>query len=186
MQESDFHIHYHELSEHLAVSELGPSAAEAHGMLCAMLCADAPRAAESWIAELLAGTDDANHSTVDLSIGACRRFLQDLAARTRAGIADPHLGFTPLLPGESAPLAERTVGLYDWSRGFLYGLGLAGLDLSRFSGPAREACDDFAAITRLDLDDLEDSEENEQALTELTEFVRVAAMLVYEEQDRAV
>jgi len=185
MQESGFYIRYHELSEHLSVSELAPSAAEAHGMLCAMLCADESRAAESWIAELLAGADDADHSTVDLSIGACRRFLQDLAAHTRAGIADPHLGFTPLLPEESAPLAERAVGLYDWSRGFLYGLGLAGMDVSRFSGPVREVCDDFAAITHLDLEDLEDSEENEQALTELTEFIRVAAMLVYEERDRA-
>jgi len=57
--------------------------------------------------------------------------------------------------------------------------------VSRFSGPAREVCDDFATITRLDLDNLEDSEENERALTELTEFVRVAAMLVYEERNRA-
>jgi len=37
MQELCFYVNYHELSEHLAVSELGPSAAEAHGMLCAML-----------------------------------------------------------------------------------------------------------------------------------------------------
>jgi len=175
MQESDFYIYYHELGKHLAV--LGPSAAEAHGILCALLCAGGPRAEESWIAELLADTDD-----VDLPTQVCRRSLRDLAARTRAGIAGPDMGFTPLLPGDSAPLAERAVGLYDWSRGFLYGLGLAGVDVNRFSEPAREACNDFAAITHLDLEDLDDCEENEQALTELTEFVRVAAMLVYEEQ----
>jgi len=186
MQESDFYTHYHELDERLAVSELGPSAAEAHGILCAMLCTGEPRAAESWIAELLAGADEADRLTADLSTGACRRFLQDLAARTRAGIADPHLGFTPLLPEDSAPLLERAAGLYDWSRGFLYGLGLARVDVNRCSEPVREVCDNFAAITRLDLQDLDDSEENEQALTELTEFVRVAAMLVYEEQCPAV
>ncbi len=181
MQNSDSSTFYHELNGHLAASELGPSAAEAHGMLCAMLCAGKPQAAESWIAELLAGTDAADRSTQ-----ACRRSLQDLAARTRAGITDPQLDFMPLLPDDSVPLAERAVGLYDWSRGFLYGLGLAGLDVSRLSGPAREACDDFAAITHLDLKDLDDSEENEQALAELTEFVRVATLLVYEEQGRAV
>ncbi len=186
MQESDFYTHYHKLSEYLAVSGLGPSAAEAHGILCAMLGTGEPGAAESWIAELLAGTDEADLSTADPSTEVCRRSLRDLAARTRAGIAGPHLGFTSLLPGDSAPLAERTVGFYDWSRGFLYGLEVAGLDVSRLSGPVREACDDFATITHLDLEDLDDSEENEQALTELTEFVRVAAMLVYEEQCPAV
>ncbi|WP_089725893.1 UPF0149 family protein [Candidatus Thiosymbion oneisti] len=181
MQASDFCTHYHELNERLAVSALGPSAAEAHGILCAMLCTGEPQAAESWIAELLADAA-ADRSTADPSTWACQRSLQDLAARTRTGIADPYLGFTPLLPEDSAPLAERAVALYDWSRGFLYGLGLAGMDVSQFSGPVREVCDDFAAITHLDLKDLDDSEENEQALTELTEFVRVAVMLVYEEQ----
>jgi len=44
---------------------------------------------------------------------------------------------------------------------------------------------DFASITRLDLDDLEDSETNEEALAELTEFLRVAVMLLYEEQGRS-
>ncbi|MCB2261695.1 MAG: UPF0149 family protein [Candidatus Thiosymbion ectosymbiont of Robbea hypermnestra] len=180
MQESDFSHPYRELDACLAVSALGPSAAEAHGILCAMLCGgDGPEAAESWIAELLGDAADADPAT-----GACRRSLQELAARTRAGIADPHLGFTPLLPDDSRSLAERAERLYDWSRGFLFGLGLAGLDARRFSGPAREVCDDFAAITHLDLQDLDDSEVNEQALTELTEFVRVAAMLVYEEQTR--
>jgi len=181
MRKSDSSTFYQELDRYLAVSELGPSAAEAHGMLCAMLCAGEPQAAESWIAELLAGTDAADRSTQ-----ACRRSLQDLAARTRPGITGPHLGFAPLLPDDSVPLAERAVGLYDWSRGFLYGLGLVGLDASRLSGPVREVCDDFAAITHLDLKDLDDSEENEQALAELTEFVRVATLLVYEEQGHAM
>jgi len=89
------------------------------------------------------------------------------------------------LPDDLRSLAEWAAGLYDWGRGFLFGLGLAGLDARRFSGPAREVCDDFVAITQLDLQELDDSEANEQALTELTEFIRVATMLVYEEQARA-
>lgn len=144
-------------------------------MLCAMLCAGGPQVAESWIAELLAGADNADPSTQ-----TCRCSLQGLATRTREEIADPQLDFTPLLPADSAPLIERAMGLYDWSRGFLYGLG-AGVDMTQFLGQAREACDDFAAITHLDLQDLDDSEENERALTE---FVWVAVMLVYEEQVR--
>jgi len=179
MQQSANTIGYQELIQCLAISELCPSAAEAYGILCAMLCAGRPRAEESWIADLLAGVDEASSSAQE-----CRRTLQDVANRTREEIRGSEIAFSPLLLDESLPLAERALGLYDFSRGFLYGLGLAGAETDRLSDQAREVIDDFSSITRLDLDGLEDSEDNEQALMELTEFVRVATLLVYEEQSR--
>lgn len=179
MQQSANTIGYQELTRCLAISELCPSAAEAHGILCAMLCAGKPRAVESWVGDLLAGVDEASSSTQE-----CRRALQDLASRTYEEIRGSEIAFSPLLPDESLPVAERALGLYDFSRGFLYGLGLAGAGTDRLSDQVREVVDDFSSITRLDLDGLEDSEDNERALMELTEFVRVATLLVYEEQCR--
>lgn len=178
MQQPALAIDYHDLTRRLAVSELNPSAAEAHGILCAMICACQPQAEELWISELLEGTDDR-----DLLTQECRQYLRDLAARTREEIGGGGFGFTPLLPDDSASLAERALGLYDWSRGFLYGLGLSGIDGSGLSEQGREVLGDFTSITRLDLDDLEDSEANEEAMAELTEFLRVAVMLLYEERD---
>jgi yecA family protein len=180
MQLSSPVVDYRVLDGRLAVSVLGPSAAEAHGILCAMLCAGGSGAEESWIAELLAGADE-----TDLLAQECRLSLQELAKRTREELTGSQIGFTPMLPDDSAPLAERASGLYDWSRGFLYGLGLSGMDASRLSDPVREAFGDFVSITRLDLDELEDSEENERALMELVEFVRVAVLLIYEERIHA-
>ena len=177
MQQPATVIDYAELTRRLAASDLNPSAGEAHGILCAMICGGLPAAEESWIVELLEGTDDG-----DLLTQECRLTLQDLAARAREEIAGPGFALAPLLPDESSVLAERALALYDWSRGFLYGLGIAGIDPAKLSEQGREVLGDFAAITRLDLDDLEDSEDNEEALSELVEFVRVAAMLVYEEQ----
>jgi yecA family protein len=176
MQRSSHTIDYQGLEAELTVSALGPSSAEAHGILCALLCAGEPGAEELWIAELLADMDD-----IDLPTQECLRSLRDLAARTCEEIADTQVGFTPLLPDDSRPLAERAWGLYDWIRGFLYGLGLSGMDVGQLSEQAREAFDSLTDITRLDLDDLEDSEDNERALMELTELVRIAAVLVYEE-----
>lgn len=144
-----------------------------------MLFVGGPQAEQFWIAELLAGADDTDPSTQE-----CRRSLEVLAARTCEELRGSQMEFRLLLPDSSSSLAVRALALYDWNRGFLYGLGLVGMDVGRLSGHAREAFDDFASITHLDLDDLEDSEDNEQALMELTEFVRVAAMLVYEEQGR--
>lgn len=177
MQHSANLVDYQELTQRLSVSELNPTAGEAHGMLCAMICAGQPQAEDRWVDELLDGSEDS-----DLLARECRQVLQELAACTRGEIRGSGFGFGPLLPDESTSLAERALALYDWSRGFLYGLGLSGLDANGLSEQGREVLDDFASITRLDIDDLEGSEENEEALTELTEFVRVAAMLVYEEQ----
>jgi hypothetical protein len=40
-------------------------------------------------------------------------------------------------------------------------------------------------LTRMDLDDLDDSAENEAALTEVLEFLRVAALLLREQDTPA-
>jgi uncharacterized protein YgfB (UPF0149 family) len=171
-------IDYRQLTERLAVSELNPSAAEAHGMLCGLICAGHPDAESAWTEELLRGAEPG-----DLLAQECRRSLQELAETTREDIEGPGLGFAPLLPPEDASLAERAVGLYDWTRGFLYGLGVAGVDEKDLSEQTREIFRDFAAITHLDLDGLgQETEEGEDALMELQEFVWVAAMLVYEER----
>lgn len=170
---------YAQLTQRLTVSALDPSPAEAHGMLCGLISAGRDGAEAAWIGELLAGTD-----RDDLLARDCRRSLRDLAAHTRAQIEGPGPGFTPLLPADDRPLPARALALYDWSRGYLYGLGLAGLDADDLSEQTREVLADFAAITHLDLDALAEGEENEQALIELQEFIWVAVMLVYEERGR--
>jgi yecA family protein len=170
---------YQELTDRLGSSDLHPSAAEAHGMLCGLICAGEPHAQRRWLSELLAES-----GSRDLLAQEAAQRLQSLAESTRAEIEGPGLGFTPLLPAEGRPLRERALALYDWARGFLYGLGLAGLDAAGLSEQAREVLADFAAITHMDLDSLTETEENEESLMELEEFVWVAAMLVYEERGR--
>jgi uncharacterized protein YgfB (UPF0149 family) len=170
---------YLQLTERLTLSGLHPSASEAHGMLCGLICAGQREAERAWIDELLAGTDRRNVLVQELA-----GTLKGLAANTREEMDGPGLGLTPLLPGEERPLVERARGLYDWSRGFLFGLGVAGIGPADLAEPAREVFEDFSNITRMDLDALDEGEENEEALAELQEFIWVAAMLVYEECGR--
>ncbi|MET0094287.1 MAG: UPF0149 family protein, partial [Sedimenticola sp.] len=76
----------------------------------------------------------------------------------------------------------RARGVSEWCEGFLYGMGVAGVDPEvRLSGETREALNDLIEITRMDVDVLEDDEEDEDALVEVGEFLWVAAMLVHEE-----
>jgi hypothetical protein len=75
--------------------------------------------------------------------------------------------------------------VHGWTRGLLYGLGIANLDQARLAPETREVFDDLMELTRMDLDDLDDSAENEAALTEVLEFLRVAALLLREQDTPA-
>jgi len=146
---------------------------EVHGALCGLLCSGSPQTEE-----LLRGEVFARQTPLDPVL---RSTLTDLVERAREELATPGLALTLLLPPEERSLAERAEAVYDWSRGFVYGLGLARLEVAELEAPAREAFDDLIAVTQLDLDRLEAGDENEEALMEVAEFVRVAAMLIYAE-----
>jgi len=172
---------YQRLAPCLSASALAPSPAEAHGMLCGLICAGHPQAEGVWLAEV-EPVFPRGDLLAEAATRQCLADLNDLAKRTRAGIEGPELGLRVLLPTEEAPLRERAEAVYDWCRGFLYALGLAGVGERDLSGDTREVFRDLSDITRLDLGDLDEGEENEAALAEIVEFLRVAAMLFHEER----
>ncbi|MEY6432529.1 UPF0149 family protein [Thioalkalicoccus limnaeus] len=153
------------------------SAAEAHGTLCGLLCRKPHEARDDaaglWLGEVLGNHDEPDSTARDLLIG--------IAERTQAELTDPDCTLSPLWPADDRPLPERVEAVYDWSRGLVYGLGLAGVEIQRLSPTSREALDDLIAVTHLDLDHLDAGEEPEQALADVAEFVRIAALLLYTE-----
>ncbi|MCF7990642.1 MAG: YecA family protein [Thiohalocapsa sp.] len=169
-------LDYDTLNQLLGASTLSPSPAEAQGIYCALLAADAPDAESRWLAELLP-RDGGDRDDVQ----SCRRALADVAAETRKIFQGEAGGLDPLLPAESASLEARAVAVHEWVRGFMFGLALARIETKALSAPTQEAIDDFMQLMRMDLDDLQDDEANEAALAEIIEFVRVAAMLVRED-----
>jgi len=144
-------------------------------MLCGLACGGAPAARSVWLTEML---QDCNPQ--DLLVRDLEEGLRTLAITTLAAFEGPGLGFAPLLPTDERPLQERAAALRDWCQGFLYGLGLTGLDDTRLSAESAEALDDLAGIARLEAEALSDSEEDEEAYAELAEFVWVAALLIRE------
>jgi hypothetical protein len=169
---------YDELERLLAPSALSCSAAEAHGIYCGLLASgtDAPR--ERWLAELLPTTDA---RATDADAPARRDALNALGSATDAALADTEQAFHPLLPADDRPLRERATAVHGWARGLLYGLGIVNLDAARLPAEAREVFDDLMEVTRMDLDDLDEDAGNEAALTEVLEFLRVAALLLREQ-----
>ena len=76
-----------------------------------------------------------------------RRCCTPGRSRCETELADPELGFEPLLPADDRPLAERAEAMVDWCRGFLGGFGLAGAAAhAKLSDEAQEVLRDLATI----------------------------------------
>jgi len=149
----------------------------AHGLLCGLMCAGelAPqqRLTQEWFP---GGAVD------DPAINACRAAVDELVQAVNASIDGADFGFPLLLPDEDSPLPQRATAVRDWCEGFLYGVGLAETGTTEgLPQPVKEALQDLAEISRMDVDGIQGDEEDEVALTEVTEFVWVAAMLVHDE-----
>jgi uncharacterized protein YgfB (UPF0149 family) len=110
--------------------------------------------------------------------------LDELAATTCAALAQGDMSFSPLLPADDEPLADRSDGLAEWCAGFMHGLGEAagGASPGALQGEiVREVMADFSEIARAATGDEETVAEAEAAYAELVEFVRVSVQLVFEE-----
>lgn len=163
-------------SEVLTLSPLDPTLSEAQGMLCGFICTGTPEPLTQWLAHLLPHSDTGEALPAEL-LAALHPQLQQL----QDGLRDPEMQFELHLPPDERPLVERATAVYDWVRGFLFAIGVSGVTTRHHSPQIDEIIQDFTLLTRLDLDALEDQEENELALAEIVEFIRVAAMLIYDD-----
>ncbi len=164
---SDSLPNYADVAEQIAALALSVDPAELHGSLCALRCGDLPRA--NWLAEAMIDADMALPSS-DSPLGR-------LDALTVAQLASADFGLELLLPEPSEPVEARGIALVAWCRGFLGGIGLAGIEPT-LGEESREALGDIARIAESDVS-YEDPEADEEALMELEEFVRVAALLIH-------
>lgn len=151
-------------------------ASETHGVICGLLCTGTSRAHVDWFEQLF---DDRPSS--DLLVREARQMLGQLYLASKQQLAESGADFELLLPQDDEALQKRAHALVQWCEGFLYGLGLAGIDEKQLIGDAREALQDISEITRLDQEALEEDEASESALMELQEFLRVATMLIRED-----
>jgi yecA family protein len=159
--------------------------AECHGSLCGLLCATESLQGAAWVNQVLNGQLDLpgkEAAPAHSEEGEARTQLLILYKNTAVQLEDPEYGFAPLLPGDDRPLSERVEALSRWCQGFLLGLGLGGVrEQSALPGDSPEVMKDFVEISRLGHDQGKEKEEDEGAYAEIVEYVRMAALLVYEE-----
>ena len=158
---------YSAVAEQIGALSLSVDPSELHGSLCALRCGHLPRA--NWLAEAMG--DDA------VPLPPAASALGQLDATTVEQLGETDFGLELLLPDDDAPVSERGEALVAWCRGFLGGVGLAGIE-SKLGEETREALGDIARIAESDVS-YDDPEADEEALAELEEFVRVAALLIH-------
>ena len=155
-------------------SDIG--AAEMHGMVCGALVAPADADESDLLRELLGDTEPG-----DLLYDECRRTLLETRDAAASQLESAHFGFNLLLPADTETLSRRTEALASWCGGFLYGLGVGGLDEEQpLSGDASELLQDLSEFTRMRIDP-GDHAEQEAAYMELVEYVRMGVLLLREE-----
>ena len=166
---------YQELQHKLTTANASADASEVHGVICGVIASN-QELPVYWFAELF---DQAEEG--DLLAADCRSEVEELYANTIRQIEDAGVGMKLLLPDDENSLTTRAKAVSQWCQGFLYGIGLSGDAFEQqLSNEAREALEDIASFTRMDVDGIEESEEEEDALVQITEFLWVASMLIRE------
>lgn len=169
MQDPSLDTDYATLSGALETAGVTTSAAEAHGIITAALCAPHPPDWQS----LLFGMHPVGVSP------SLRSQLLALYDRTASQLTGMEFEFAPLLPAES--LVGQVEALADWCRGFVLALGIAGIDERALPGEAGEFVRDAKEIAEAEMDDDEAIEAQERDYEEIVEYLRVGVQLVYEE-----
>ena len=158
------------------------SASETHGALCGLLVARGVEQ-DAWLRHLLSGVEDVPPDVLQTETGA---LLQQLYRATVLQLNDPEFGFRLLLPADEAALAERADALAQWCEGFVYALGLGGLEESALGDEdLREFLSNMTEISHATAEQDDDDDEGEQAYVELVEYVRMGILLASTELQTA-
>jgi len=156
--------------------EASPS--ELHGALIGSLVSGHQLTQVEWLTQV---TSQVGTQVLEAANEELRRQFEALYQVGERVFQQDVLSFVPMLPEDDVPLGQRLEAIGAWCQGFIEGLsrGLAVLK-PELSEDARELLADLMAIAEID-PEVEESEEQESYYVELVEFVRVAAMNLYDE-----
>jgi len=107
-----------------------------------------------------------------------------LAAETREELQDTDFGFHPLLPADDFGLAGRIKALGQWCEGFNTGFAAGYLRPgSDMNAEMLEILNDFSQLADADAFVAEATEQDEANFMELVEYVRMAAISLFQQLD---
>ena len=170
-------VDHERLEQALRRADALTGAAEGHGALCGLICAQGRADRAAWQAQVMGEREPG-----DVLAREAESLLEALYEQTVEQLNDTALGFRLLLPDDDQPLGRRAEALGRWCQGFLFGLGLGGIRAEReLPEDVREILRDLAEISRVEFDVEGAGEAEESAYAEIVEYVRVGVLLINEE-----
>ncbi|MFZ2314183.1 MAG: UPF0149 family protein [Gammaproteobacteria bacterium] len=162
---------YSELSQSLSQTALKLNPAQAHGLMCGVLCGS-QSSNIAWDKLVAGGTESAD------DIAA----LQALYQVTARQLEEFSFDFQLMLPPDGSDIAWRAEALTLWCQGFLTGLKMADIAIvGREPSDVTEAISDMIEVAKMDYEEAISNEEDEIAYVELVEYVRLSAVLIYQD-----
>lgn len=162
---------YLDLNQALNNTTLKLHPSQAHGIICGILSGNS-KSTTAW-EELVTGGEESVKT---------HELLQALFEASAKQLHDFLFEFQLILPPDSDDLPSRAEALTLWCQGFLTGLKLAQVQIvGREPGEVTEAINDLIEIAKMNYEDVVANEEDEAAYVELVEYVRMAAILIYQD-----
>lgn len=164
---------YLEISTALTKTGATISAAEAHGLMCGIICSSPEENTTLW-EKVLLGPKKHQPS---------KEILHQLYQYSDTLISEFALEFILALPDDGTDINERTECLGLWCQGFLVGLQQGPLKLTEDAdSEAAGALHDLTEIAQITHGGSDNgNEEDEAAYFELVEYVRLAVLMLYHE-----
>jgi uncharacterized protein len=150
-------------------------AAEAHGILCGIICTSQSYDEQIWLRHVLSDT-----AIDDGLVPQCQRQLLLLKQYTLQQLNSVNDEFMPLLPNDDSPLSQRVQALGGWCEGFLFGIGLTGINTKSLPNEVKDFLDDVISVSRVAPIE-NNSETYEGDYMEIVEYLKIGVITLYEE-----
>lgn len=165
---------YEEFTHSLHHIDNSLDAAETHGLLCGYLCATSGAEKMDTVFKnlLLDGKKNQKVYTV----------LQQSYEASYDYLTEFSFEFNLILPDDDTDINVRAEALGLWCQGFLTGLAQSTQALQNHPDPEiTEALNDLKEITQVKFGDISNNDEDETAYFELVEYVRLTALMLFNE-----
>ena len=171
----DIQLDYDRVTNVLSQYDVIADGAEIQGTLCGMLCGGMAVSERKWLDVLKDTMNEGAAFAPELTV-----VLTDVFNELCQQLIEAEFSLNLMLPDDKAPINDRGLGLINWVQGFMLGFGLYQQNLMQCSEDVKEALQDFADISRME-EPMTEDEESERALFEVVEYVKISALLCFNE-----
>lgn len=177
MSELKPQLDYETLNQALFQARIEMSPAEAHGLISGVLCAESQATGQSWVKLILGQLENSSAEAVEnlSKLLIFHHFHSDKQLKSDG------VEFEILLPSDNHTLTEQVEALADWCKGYLLGLVAGGMEqTASLSTESDEMLKDLIKISEVTVNEVIGSGD-EHDFMQLEEYVRVAALTLYDE-----